>query len=173
MERKWGGALLGALLALSLMAAGCAGEKTAKADQKQTGIKQAARVQQKNWPGGVINLSRARVRITLGDKVLWASVEDNATAHALVGELPITLALKDLDGQTAVYYQDVDQFPTDNLQMGGYKAGDIVFWPEKDRFVLFYKSGGPQFTGQVLGHVEGDLQLLAGNQLATFDLFLQ
>ena len=103
-------------------------------DQKQTGIKQAARVQQKNWPGGVINLSRARVRITLGDKVLWASVEDNATTHALVGELPITLALKDLDGQTAVYYQDVDQFPTDNLQMGGYKAGDIVFWPEKDRF---------------------------------------
>lgn len=68
MERKWGGALLGALLALSLMAAGCAGEKTAKADQKQTGIKQAARVQQKNWPGGVINLSRARCGLPWGTR---------------------------------------------------------------------------------------------------------
>ena len=32
--------------------------------------------------------------------------------------------------------------------MGGYKAGDIVFWPEKDRFVLFYKAADPSLPGR-------------------------
>ena len=47
--------------------------------------------------GRSIDLTEVPIKITIGDTVITARLADNATAHDLAGQLPLTLAFKDFN----------------------------------------------------------------------------
>jgi hypothetical protein len=56
-----------------------------------------------------------RVRISAGNRTWYATLDDNATARALIAKLPLTLPLEDLYGRELCYrFRDALQtkFPT-------------------------------------------------------------
>lgn len=104
---------------------------------------------------------KLKIRITVGDKVLTAELEDNATSRAFVKMLPLTLPMLDLYGRELVY-RFSDALPTDRLRSDRYTVGDIVYWPPRHSFVILYKQTGERFSRQHIGHIDSDLLFLDG-----------
>ena len=102
-----------------------------------------------------------KVKITIGDIVLIADLEDNATSRAFVKKLPLSLAMLNLYGRELVY-RFPDPLPTDRLRSDEYRVGDIVYWPPRHSFVILYKQNGERFSRQQVGHIDSDLSSLNG-----------
>ena len=102
-----------------------------------------------------------RVKISVGSQELTAKLEDNATTHALMEKLPITLPMLDLYGREMCYRFD-DALPTDTLRSDGYEVGDIAYWPPRHSFVILYKQNGEQFSRQHLGHIDFGVEIFDG-----------
>lgn len=72
--------------------------------------------------------SDVKVKITVGDTELTASMEDNVTTRAILEQMPMTLPMMDLYGREMCYRYGASALPTDHLQSDGYEVGDIVYW---------------------------------------------
>ncbi len=117
-------------------------------------------------------MENLKVKITVNDKVLVADMENNATVHALLEQMPITLPMLDLYGREMCYRFGGGALPTDNLTSSGYEIGDIAYWPPAGSLVILYKQNGEQFTRQHLGHIESGVEIFnnTGNTEVTFEL---
>ena len=102
-----------------------------------------------------------KIKVTIGDKVLIAKLEDNLTSRAFVKMLPRTLPMLNLYGRELVY-RFPDPLPTDRLRSDEYGIGDIVYWPPRHSFVILYKQTGERFSRQQVGHIDSDLSFLNG-----------
>ena len=101
------------------------------------------------------------ITLTIGDKVLRASLKDSTPSKSLIAQLPITVRLYDSDNDFCGGNLDIDYSESD-IQTG-YKNGDLAFWTPANNFVIFVKdeelSGN---TGDliILGKVEEAQQVL-------------
>lgn len=119
-----------------------------------------------NWLRNLnINSSTAqanyKIRITLGNHSLTATLENNATTRAFVERLPITLPMMDLYGRE-MCYRFPEALPTDNASTQGYEVGEIVYYPPMHSFVILYAQNGERFQMQKLGHVDSGVELFDG-----------
>lgn len=112
-----------------------------------------------------------KIKITIGDIVLLADLEDNVTSRSFVTKLPLTLAMLNLYGRELVY-RFPDPLPTDRLRSDEYRVGDIVYWPPRHSLVILYKQNGERFNRQQIGHIDSDLSFLdgIGDVNVTFEL---
>jgi hypothetical protein len=101
------------------------------------------------------------IRITFGNTRLGARLDDNATARALAGQLPLTLTVRDHNGveKTAPLPRPLT---TDGAPEGhDPAAGDIGYYAPGRDFVLYYDDNAPYFSGIVrIGEFQGDMEAL-------------
>ena len=113
-----------------------------------------------------------QITITVGDTVLNAVLEKNATTDALVGQMPLTLSMLDLYGREMCYRYGAGTLPTDTLRSDGYQVGDIAYWPPRGSLVILYAQNGEQFERQHLGHISEGVEVFetTGDTEVTFSL---
>ena len=113
-----------------------------------------------------------QITITVGDTVLNAVLEKNATTDALVEQMPLTLSMLDLYGREMCYRYGAGALPTDTLRSDGYQVGDIAYWPPRGSLVILYAQNGEQFERQHLGHISEGVEVFetTGDTEVTFSL---
>ena len=104
-------------------------------------------------------ISEMKIKITVGDTELFATLEDNATTRELVSQMPVTLPMMDLYGREMCYRYGAYALPTDHLQSDGYKVGDIAYWAPGGSLVILYEQNGEHFERQHLGHIDSGVEI--------------
>ena len=113
-----------------------------------------------------------KINITVGDKVLTATMENNETAKDLISMFPLTVTLEDYASTEKIFYPD-RQLSTEGAP-SGYKpsVGDITYYAPWGDIAIFYKNFC--FAGGLinLGKIDGDMSVLTGskNSTVTFSL---
>lgn len=117
-------------------------------------------------------VSEVKIKITVGDTELFATLADNATTQAIIGQMPMTLPMMDLYGREMCYRYGAYALPTDNLQSDGYEVGDIAYWAPGGSLVILYKQNGEQFERQHLGHIDSGVEVFenTGDADVTFEV---
>ena len=105
------------------------------------------------------NANEVRIKITVGDTQLYATLENNATTKALVEQMPLTLSMQDLYDREMCYRFGANALPTDSLRSDGYAVGDIAYWPPRGSLVILYAQNGEQFERAHLGHIDSGVEL--------------
>lgn len=117
-------------------------------------------------------MSEIRMRITVGDQTLVATLIDNATTRSLMEMLPLTLPMRDLYSRELVY-RFPQELPANEAQTSGYDVGDISYWTPRHSFVIFYAQNGEIISNlQKIGHIDSGVEILdgIGNVDVTFEL---
>lgn len=116
-------------------------------------------------------VSQMKVKITVGDTELIATLENNATTQALLDQMPMTLPMMDLYGREMCYRYGAYALPTDNLRSDGYEIGDIAYWAPGGSLVILYAQNGEQFERQHLGHIDSGVEIFenTGDVDVTFE----
>lgn len=105
-----------------------------------------------------------KVKITIGNKILTANFEENATTEALLEQMPIELPMLNLYSRELTY-RFKQALPAQEARTSGYKTGDIAYWTPRHSFVIFYRQTGEIISDlQKIGHIN-DFNL---SQLSTF-----
>jgi hypothetical protein len=102
------------------------------------------------------------IRLTIGSTVLTAHLHDNPTARDLLGQLPLTLSFRDLNG-----VEKIARLPR-ALTMDGVPAGDdpeirdIGYYAPSNNVVLYY--GGVGFWNGIvrIGRYDGSTEPVQG-----------
>lgn len=113
-----------------------------------------------------------RIKITVGDSVAYATLENNSTTRALISQMPMTLQMSNLYNREMCYRYGAGALPTDNLRSDGYEIGDIAYWPPRGSLVILYAQNGEQFERQHLGHIDSGIDIFQniGDAEVTFEL---
>lgn len=77
---------------------------------------------------------------------------NNKTADALIEKMPMTLNMKELNGNEKYYFFDTE-FPVDEKSPGKISAGDIMLYGS-DCLVTFYKSHSTSYQYTPVGKIE-------------------
>ena len=133
-----------------------------------TGCGTSAAVEQKDKPVEKV----LRLKITACDRILFATLEDNATTQDFIKKLPATLFMKNLYGREMCYRYGAGGLAEDATRSDAYEVGDIIYWPPGGSFVILYKQNGELFERVQMGHVDGDLNFFdgAGDMEIKFEL---
>lgn len=125
-----------------------------------------------SYPGGAARLeknellaqqaSTRKIAITVGDKVLTATLADSTTARDFVSLLPLTLTMKDLFKREK--WADLPR----PLSEGGerirtYQVGDVIYWSPSDHLAIYYRHDGQTIPSPgiiVLGRIEAGADAL-------------
>ena len=113
-----------------------------------------------------------KIRITVGDRQLTATLENNATTRAIVEQMPMTLHMMDLYGREMCYRYGAYALPTDNMRDDNYAVGDIAYWAPGGSLVILYEQNGEKFSRQHLGHIDSGVEVFktTGDTDVTFEL---
>ncbi|MCD8090402.1 MAG: hypothetical protein LUD81_07255 [Clostridiales bacterium] len=116
--------------------------------------------------------SEINVKITVGDTVLYAVMENNVTTQAIIEQMPLTLPMTDLYGREMCYRYGAYALPTDELRSNSYEIGDIAYWPPGGSLVILYEQNGERFERQHLGHIDSGVEIFknTGDTDVTFEL---
>ncbi|MFZ7101411.1 MAG: cyclophilin-like fold protein [Peptococcaceae bacterium] len=99
-----------------------------------------------------------KIKITVGDQELIATLEDNATTQALLERLPLTLPMLDLYSRE-MCYRFPDELPADEAQTTGYEVGEIIYWPPGHSFVIMYAQNDERFNMQKIGRIDSGVEI--------------
>jgi hypothetical protein len=82
-----------------------------------------------------------KIRISIADKVVIATVADNATARDFVSVLPLSVSMKDLFGREK--YGDLPKALSENgPRKNTYEVGEIAYWSPSHQFAVYYHQDG-------------------------------
>ncbi|MCM1499268.1 MAG: cyclophilin-like fold protein [Clostridium sp.] len=133
--------------------------KAKKAGTAKITVKVSGKIQKKLWfKVKVVNqkntdkTTEIPVTLTVGGKTFYAKFYDNQTTRALVKKMPMTLPMKELNGNEKYYYFS-ESFPTDAQKVSQIHAGDLKLYGSSC-LVLFYESFSTSYSYTDLGYVE-------------------
>ncbi|MDE6635763.1 MAG: hypothetical protein K2K09_04045, partial [Lachnospiraceae bacterium] len=92
------------------------------------------------------------VTLTVNGQKFKAVFYNNKTANALLENMPMTLDMKELNGNEKYYYFDTE-FPTNEKSPEEISAGDIMLYGS-DCLVAFYKSHKTSYQYTSVGKIE-------------------
>lgn len=92
------------------------------------------------------------IEIIVGNAVYQARLYDNKAAQALAEQLPLTITMRELNGNEKYYYLS-DSLPTDASVPASIRTGDLMLYGS-DCLVLFYESFSTSYRYTPLGYVE-------------------
>lgn len=90
--------------------------------------------------------------ITVNGQKFKAVFYNNKTANALLKKMPMTLPMKELNGNEKYHYFDTE-FPTNEKSPGKISAGDIMMY-DADCLVVFYKTFTTSYSYTSIGYVK-------------------
>lgn len=140
--------LMVSLLSL-LLIGGCDSISTAREQQAPTEAKTSYSETYKAEEGKVVAHT---IRMKIGEQDFSVRLEDNPTAQVFEAELPLTLTMKELNGNEK--YGRLDRrLPSDDENPGQIQAGDLMLY-SSDCVVLFYKDFPTSYRYTRLGRME-------------------
>src|SRR4051812_36015575 len=93
-------------------------------------------MQTKNNFNKITSIDTMNLKITIGDKTFTATLFDNATAAAFMANLPMSINMKELNGNEK-YYDLSKSLPTNSSNPGTIQTGDLMIYGA-NTLVLFY-----------------------------------
>ena len=117
------------------------------------------------------NTKTMKVKITIGDKSVVATMYDNATAKDFISMLPLALPLDDYNSTEKISYLS-RKLTTAGAPSGcDPEVGDITYYAPWGNLAIFYKDFGYSNGLIKLGKIEGDLSILSSSlkMNATFE----
>ena len=117
-------------------------------------------------------VSQLKMRITVGDQVLTATLIDNATTRALMEKMPMTLSMMDLYGRE-MCYRFPEDLPAEEAGYDSFDVGDISYWTPWHSFVIVYAESGESIDNlQRVGTVDEGVEFFAttGDATVTFEM---
>jgi hypothetical protein len=113
-----------------------------------------------------------KLKITIDTNTFTASIYNNATVAAFKKSLPITIDMKDLNGNEK-YHDLPNNLPSNASNPGTIQTGDLMLYGS-NTLVLFYKSFSTSYNYSELGRIEDTAGLTAAlgsdNVIVTFAL---
>jgi hypothetical protein len=111
-----------------------------------------------------------KIKITVGNMVMTATLLENPTARALIAKLPLTVPMQDLYSRE-MCYRFSDELPTDNVRTTGYEIGEIIYWPPGHSLVIMYAQNGERFSMQKIGRIDSGFEIFrqTGNVTVTLE----
>ena len=118
------------------------------------------------------NSASNQMRIKIGSNTLTATLDDNATATAFKGMLPMTIKMSELNGNEK-YFDLSANLPTNASNPGKIQNGDLMIYGS-NTLVLFYKTFSTSYGYTRLGRINDTEGLAAavgsGSVTVTYEL---
>lgn len=92
------------------------------------------------------------ILLTAGGRTFTVLTDDNATARAFAGMLPLTLNMSELNGNEKYCYID-RSLPTATYRPGTIHAGDVMLYGSTC-IVVFYKTFMSSYAYTKIGHID-------------------
>jgi hypothetical protein len=112
------------------------------------------------------------MKITIGDRVFTATLQNNATATAFKALLPLTVEMHDVNRNEKAFDLP-SELPTSDSNPRKIRTGDLMIWSSRT-LVVFYESFSTSYRYTKLGEIAdpaGLAQTLgSGNVTVTFAL---
>lgn len=99
----------------------------------------------------IANSDTMRLKIIIGSKIFTATLDNNETVTAFKAKLPITIKMKELNGNEK-YYDLSDDMPSNPSNPGTIQTGDLKLYGS-NVLVLFYKTFSTSYSYTTLGRV--------------------
>jgi hypothetical protein len=118
------------------------------------------------------NSKTMKIKISVGEMSVIASMLDNATARDFISLLPLTLTLDDYAGTEKISYLS-RKLSTQGAPSGtDPDIGDITYYAPWGNLAIFYKDFSYSGGLVKLGQIEGEISILKTSQrlIATFEL---
>lgn len=105
------------------------------------------------------NVDSMKLKISVGQRVLTATMYDNPTSKDFVSLLPLTLSLTDYSNNEKI--SDLPRRLSTQGAPAGYKpsAGDITIYAPWGNLAVFYKDGGYASGLIPLGKLDGGIDV--------------
>ena len=101
-------------------------------------------------------VSSLKVKITVGERTVTATMEDNVTAKAFLARLPLEVELSDYAGAEKIFYPSPKLYTEGAPRGGNPTAGSIMLYEPWGNVAIFYKSGSASNSLIPMGRVDGD-----------------
>lgn len=98
------------------------------------------------------NIDKTKMKITIGTTVFSATLNNNATATAFKGKLPITINMTELNGNEK-YVDLPNALPANASKPANIQNGDLMLYGS-NTLVLFYKTFSTAYNYTRIGHIE-------------------
>jgi hypothetical protein len=112
------------------------------------------------------------MKITIGDRVFTATLQNNATAAAFKALLPLTVEMHDVNRNEKAFDLPSD-LPTADTSPRKIRTGDLMIWSSRT-LVVFYESFSTSYRYTKLGEIADPAGLAealgSGNVTVTFAL---
>lgn len=105
----------------------------------------------------LINEGVNSMYLTIQKQEFLVHLEDNPTVDALLSFLPLTITMKELNGNEKYCYLE-NALPSNAITVGDIQAGDLMLFGDTC-LVLFYESFSSTYAYTKIGYVEGIEQL--------------
>jgi hypothetical protein len=100
-----------------------------------------------------------KLKISVGDKILTATLLDNVTSRAFMELLPLTIKMTELH-HNEKYCLLPKKLPGKAVRPGTIHAGDLMLWDADYKcLVLFYKTFSSPYSYVKLGTVDHPAEL--------------
>ena len=123
-------------------------------------------------PHSVLNTDSMKLKITIGTNAFIATLYNNATVTAFKTRLPLTINMKELNGNEK-YFDLPDNLATNASNPGTIQTGDLMLYGS-NTLVLFYKSFSTSYNYTRLARIDNPSELAAalgsGNVTVRFEL---
>lgn len=93
-----------------------------------------------------------KIKISIGDKIFYATLENNATTREFIKKLPLEVKMTELNGNEK-YFKFAENFPTNDEKFGKIYSGDIMLY-SGNYLVIFYKDFSTSYSYTRLGRIE-------------------
>lgn len=97
------------------------------------------------------------IEIVVGNRQFPAKLYKNEATEHLMGQLPLTLDMSELNGNEKYHYLS-EGLPTDSHRPGQIQSGDLMLFGS-DCLVLFYESFTSSYSYTSLGYLEDPVGL--------------
>ena len=119
-----------------------------------------------------LDTDSAKLKITVGTNTFNATLYNNATVAAFKSRLPMTINMKELNGNEKLFDLP-DNLPTNASNPGTIQAGDLMLYGT-NTLVLFYKTFSTSYSYTAMGRIHDASGLAAalgsGNVTVKFEL---
>lgn len=125
-----------------------------------------------SWSYSSNDTTGKQMKITVGTKVFTAALFNNATANAFKSMLPLTINMRELNGNEKFYYFPTT-FPAGASAGGNIQTGDLMLYGN-NCLVIFYESLNTSYSYTKIGRINNSSGLAAalgdGNANVRFEL---
>jgi hypothetical protein len=113
----------------------------------------------KSSSNNVLNTDSMKLKIIIGANAFAATLYKNESATAFKEKLPMTINMKELNGNEK-YFDLPDDLPANASNPGTIQTGDLMLY-NSNTLVLFYKTFSTSYNYTRLGRIDNASELAA------------